>query len=237
METELLFYEDAYLKEFTAAVETAEEGGVVLDRTAFYPRGGGQPGDSGVLEAAGEEYRVWDTAKDGDRVLHLVAGPLLPVGTEVRGRVDWDRRYLFMRSHTALHVLNGVMQKELDNTVISVQIGEERTRAELQVEGLSRDDAERFCRLSTQAAAADLPVSAEFLPARVIQADAALARNFKLTPKSPEELFRVLHVGDLDARTCAGLHVRGTGEIGAMELVKFDNKGKARKHLYFRLTG
>ncbi len=137
--TELLYQTDSYLKEFDATVTRVTENGVVLDRTAFYPQGGGQPFDTGTLVASAKEYKVIAVRKDGDDVVHEIEGELPSVETAVHGIVDWDRRYTLMLYHTALHVLCGVVFREFGALVTGGNMATDHARMDFELEDMDRD--------------------------------------------------------------------------------------------------
>ncbi len=137
--TELLYQTDSYLREFDATVTRVTENGVVLDRTAFYPQGGGQPFDTGTLVASAKEYKVIAVRKDGDDVVHEIEGELPSVETAVHGIVDWDRRYTLMRYHTALHVLCGVVFREFGALVTGGNMATDHARMDFELEDMDRD--------------------------------------------------------------------------------------------------
>ncbi len=164
--TELLYAFDAYLKEFDATVAAVRDGAVILDRTAFYPTGGGQPNDTGRLAADGREWRVVDVKKQGPDVLHrLEAGADAPApGIRVRGAIDWERRYALMRHHSALHVLCGVIYQLFGALVSGGQMYTDRARMDFALEDLSPERLRQIEQVANERIAEGHPIHVKVLP-------------------------------------------------------------------------
>ena len=228
--TDLLYLRDAYLTEFTATVEAVDvEGGrVALDRTAFYPTGGGQPHDTGTLAG----LAVVEVRKEGDQVWHRVEGAPLPaVGDEVSGAVDFDRRHRLMRTHTALHVLCGVIWNEWRVPVTGGNMEPLSARMDFEFDPLPEGFAPRVEELVNAELAADRPIEVSFLPRSTAVMDEDLVRTkVSLIPESVPEI-RVVDIVGLDKQADGGTHVRTTGEVGRIRVVKLENKGKGNKRV------
>jgi misacylated tRNA(Ala) deacylase len=227
MTTELLFLRDAYLPESRSVVTRVEANRVVLDRTVFYPTGGGQPHDTGTLD----EARVVDVTKDGDDVWHVLEGPVPALGATVKGRIDWERRYALMRTHTALHVLSGVIWHEWGKAVTGGNMEPLSARMDFEFDPLPDDfGATVEARVNEEIAAAR-PIEIRFLPRGAALADEDLIRTkVNLVPASVHEL-RVVDIVGLDKQADGGTHVRRTDEVGAVRVVKTESKGKANKRI------
>ena len=228
MATELIYLRDAYRREFTATVVDVRDGALALDRTAFYPTGGGQPHDTGVLAG----LTVTDVTKDGDVIWHAVdgSGPVT-VGAAVTGSIDWDRRHSLMRTHTALHVLCGVIWNEWRVPVTGGNMEPLSARMDFEFDPLPEGFARRVEDLVNAELAADRPIVVGFLPRSSAIGDEDLIRTkVNLIPASVTEI-RVVDIVGLDKQADGGTHVRSTGEVGRFRVAKTENKGKAFKRL------
>jgi misacylated tRNA(Ala) deacylase len=240
VETESLCAHDAYLRSVQATVLELREDGVVLDRTVFYARGGGQPGDSGTLSWIGGNCRVADTFKspgDGE-IIHAIeptsAAPT--VGTQVTAEIDWDRRHVHMRTHTALHALSGIIFSDYGAKVTGGNMesgGVARMDFELDVLSaeLGREVEEK---LNTRLGA-NVPVHVIFLPRSEALADPDLIRTkVSLIPDWVDPI-RVIDIEGIDKQADGGTHVRSTAEVGRVRVVKTESKGRAFKRMRIAL--
>jgi misacylated tRNA(Ala) deacylase len=229
--TELLYLHDAYLRDFTATVSGVDGDRVALDRTAFYPTGGGQPHDTGTLA----DVPVIDVRKEGDEVWHTLDGPTPAVGEQVSGTVDWKRRYQLMRTHAAMHVLCGVIWNEWGKAVTGGNMEPLEARMDFEFDPLPEGFAKRVEELVNQEIAADRPIEIEFLPrGTALEDDDLIRTKVNLIPESIQEI-RVVDIVGLDKQADGGTHVRSTGEIGRFEVVKTESKGKGNKRLRIRV--
>jgi misacylated tRNA(Ala) deacylase len=228
MATELLYLTDAYLREFDATVVDVREGGVALDSTAFYPTGGGQPHDIGELAG----LTVTEVRKEADGVWHTVAaGPLPAIGQVVHGTVDWDRRHSLMRTHTALHVLCGVIWNEWRVPVTGGNMEPLSARMDFEFDPLPEGFGPRVEQLVNDALERDYPIEVSFLPRSTAVMDEDLIRTkVSLIPESVPEI-RVVDIVGLDKQADGGTHVRSTAEVGRIRVVKLENKGKGNKRV------
>jgi misacylated tRNA(Ala) deacylase len=225
--TELLYLRDAYLRSFRATVVDEADGAVALDRTAFYPTGGGQPHDTGTLDG----IAVVDVRKDGDVVWHRLDGAAPATGTEVDGVVDWARRHALMRTHTALHVLCGVIWNEWRVPVTGGNMEPLSARMDFEFDPLPEGFARRVEELVNTELEAARPVQVEFLPRGTALEDADLIRTkVSLVPETVAEI-RVVDIVGLDKQADGGTHVRTTDEVGRIRVVKTENKGKGFKRV------
>jgi misacylated tRNA(Ala) deacylase len=235
--TELLYLRDAYLREFDATVvdvRAADDGvvAVALDRTVFYPTGGGQPYDAGALG----EVRVTSVKKEGDVVWHALDGPPPSVGATVHGSIDWDRRHALMRTHTALHVLCGVIWNEWGKPVTGGNMEPLSARMDFEFDPLPDGFGADVERLVNAELAADRPIEVSFLPRATALEDEDLIRTkVSLIPESVEEI-RVVDIVGLDKQADGGTHVRSTGEVGRFVVTKTESKGKGNKRLRVQVT-
>ncbi|MBW3657223.1 MAG: alanyl-tRNA editing protein [Actinobacteria bacterium] len=237
--TEKLYSTDAYAREVAAAVVDVDpdDGRVLLDRTVFYPGGGGQPHDTGALWIGDDRLEVVRVASDGDRVWHWLEGGLPPTGTEVRGEVDWERRYALMRTHTAMHALCGVVWERFQSPVTggNMEPGEGRLDFEIADWDSDRDRDAIEDELNRQLASAR-PVEVDFLPREEADRDPSLIRTkVSLLPPDLREV-RVIDIVGLDRQADGGTHVQATDEVGRIRIVKVDNKGKGFRRIRIALA-
>ena len=225
--TELLYLRDAYLTDFEAAVTAVDGQRVALDRTAFYPTGGGQPHDVGTL--AGSEVR--EVRKEGAEVWHTLDGAVPAAGDVVQGSVDWERRHRLMRTHTAMHVLCGVIWNEWRVPVTGGNMEPLSARMDFEFDPLPDGFAATVEDLVNRELRADRPIEVRFLPRDTALADEDLIRTkVSLIPESVAEI-RVVDIVGLDKQADGGTHVRSTAEVGGFRVVKTESKGKGNKRL------
>jgi misacylated tRNA(Ala) deacylase len=229
--TELLFLRDAYLRDVDATVVAVdpEARRVALDRTVFYATGGGQPHDTGTLAG----LPVLDVRKDGEHVWHALGGddPLPAVGDTVHGELDWDRRHALMRTHTALHVLCGVIWQEWRVPVTGGNMEPLAARMDFELDPTPEGFGPRVEELVNAELRRDRPIEVSFLPRSEAVLDEALIRTkVSLVPESVVEL-RVVDIVGLDKQADGGTHVRSTAEVGTVRVVKTESKGKGNKRI------
>jgi misacylated tRNA(Ala) deacylase len=230
--TELLYLRDAYQREFDAVVVAVDDGRVALDGTYFYATGGGQPHDTGTLQGVA----VVDVRKADATVWHTLDGVLPEVGETVHGVVDWVRRHQLMRTHSALHVLCGVIWNEWSKPVTGGNMEPLSARMDFEFDPLPEGFAARVEELVNAEIAADRPIEVSFLPRGVALADDDLIRTkVNLIPESVSEI-RVVDIVGLDKQADGGTHVHSTAEIGRLEVVKTESKGKGNKRLRVRVV-
>jgi misacylated tRNA(Ala) deacylase len=231
---EELFRQDSYLKEADAVVTALEERGVRLDRTNFYPTGGGQPGDTGVLRWDGGEAAITDTVKaDGGDVLHVLAPDTArpPAGTRVKAVLDWDRRYRHMRMHSALHVMSAVIR----GNVTGGQVGADKSRLDFNLDG-EVPTKEWVTEEINKLLAVDLPVVPQWITDDELAARPELVKTMSVRPPSGAGRVRLLSIEGVDLQACGGTHVARTAEIGRVECTKIENKGKMNRRFIITLA-
>jgi misacylated tRNA(Ala) deacylase len=229
--TELLFRDDGYLRSCEARVVASDGRGMRLDRTVFYPTGGGQPGDSGVLQLrSGEAIAIVDTVKGDapDEVIHIPApGTALPEpGTELTAEIDWDRRHRLMRMHTCLHLLCSIVP----GAVTGGQVADGRGRLDFDVPGSSLDRQALATRLNALIAAAH-PVGPRWITDDELAAQPELVRTMSVKPPTGMGLVRLMEISGIDLQPCGGTHVRNTAEIGPIAVTKIENKGRQNRRV------
>jgi misacylated tRNA(Ala) deacylase len=230
--TERLFLDQPTLARADATVITSAPEGIVLDRTIFYARGGGQPGDTGKLSWDGGEVAVTDTVKgEGEAILHLPApdGALPAPGTVVSAEIDWDRRHRLMRMHTAMHLLCSLIKGA---AVTGGSVGADRSRLDFDLP--NPPPKEEIEAGLNALIAADHPVRIEWVDESVLDTDPGLVRTMSVKPPRGMGRLRLMRIGDdglIDLQPCGGTHVSRTGEIGPINVVKIENKGKQNRRI------
>ncbi len=234
--TEPIFREDAYARSCAARVVQADESGIRLDRTVFYPMGGGQPGDTGMLRlASGESIPIADTRKgEGvDEVLHVPApGVRLPdPGTEVIAEIDWQRRHRLMRMHTCLHLLCAVVP----GAVTGGQVSDGRGRLDFDVPGSSLDKDAIATRLN-ELIGAGLDVMPRWISDDELAVRPELVRTMSVKPPMGAGRVRLIDIAGTDLQPCGGTHIGNTAEIGPVTVVKIENKGRQNRRIIIALA-
>jgi misacylated tRNA(Ala) deacylase len=243
MPTDLLYRDDAYLREASATVLAARPEGVLLDRTPFYAQAGGQPGDAGLLrwskgEQAGETPIVKAVKGPDDTVLHLPAegAALPPAGATVTASLDWALRHRHMRMHTALHLLCSLIPGA---GVTGGQIGADRSRLDFDLAAPPAKEwlTERLNALIAE----DHAVGERWISEEELDANPGLVRTLSVQPPRGAGRIRLVRIGaedqPVDLQPCGGTHIRRTGEIGRVEVTKLENKGKQNRRVYLVLAG
>jgi misacylated tRNA(Ala) deacylase len=238
--TELLYFADTYLKEFDAAVTAvdAENNGVVLDRTAFFPGGGGQPADSGRLEAGGETYTVRRARKIDGEIVHLIDQnqPLPEAGTAVHGVLDWEPRYQLMRTHTAMHILCGVVWRDYSAHATGSNMEPLKGRLDFEFETLEAELVAEIEEKFNAEVANAREVRNEILPREeAFKIPDLIRTKINLLPEGIQEV-RITEIVGLDLQADGGTHVRNTAEVGRVRITDYKSKGRINKRIYFELA-
>jgi misacylated tRNA(Ala) deacylase len=237
MTTEVLFRDDAYLRSATARVVAVSERGIELERTVFYPQGGGQSGDSGALRrASGERVMIVDTRKaDGPGgILHLPApgGPALELGETVELELDWPRRYRLMRLHTALHLLSCVVPAP----VTGGNIVPEKARLDFDID-LGLLNAERIERDTNALIARGAATETVWITDAELDAQPELVKTMSVQPPRGVGRVRLLRIPGIDLQPCGGTHVADIAEIGGIRVLKIRSEGRRNKRVEIALSG
>jgi misacylated tRNA(Ala) deacylase len=226
---------DAYQRSTEANVVEVRPEGLVLDRTVFYARGGGQPGDTGWLRWSGGEAQVTDTFKQGGIPIHAIAGDPPAVGTPVTAQIDWDRRHVLMRTHTALHALSGIVWRDHGAKVTGGNMEPGVARMDFELESMSSEFGREVEARLNEELGVDRPVRVEFLPRLEALQDPDLIRTkVNLIPDTVDPI-RVITIEGLDRQADGGTHVRSTGEVGPVRVVRTESKGRAFKRMRIEL--
>jgi misacylated tRNA(Ala) deacylase len=226
--TEQLFREDSYLRQCDATVVAAGDGGIVLDRTVFYPMGGGQPGDTGSISWDGGSVEIVDTRYgDGGSIRHLVAddAALPAVGTAVTAGIDWDRRYRHMRMHTALHLLGSILQYGVTGGNISAG----KSRLDFDMEDTV--DKDQVNRALAALVVEDHPVSCRWITDEELDAQPELVRTMSVQPPRGVGKVRLLEIEGVDLQPCGGTHLKSTAEVGKVRISKVEKKGRHNRRV------
>ncbi len=235
---EQIYWADAYMKEFSATVTGIWGSGILLDRTAFYPTGGGQPNDTGTIKIGEAEYEVQDVRKDGDEILHFVESTEgIAAGTRANCAIDWGRRYAHMRYHTALHIIDGIIMKRHEGIITGGQIYENRARMDFDVPNMDKDMMDSI--ISEAQAVVD--AGKAVIPKFIDKAEALRIQDLSRTKPGNDILakldkVRVIDIEGFDMQLDGGTHVANTIEVGKILLDKYENKGQRNKRVSIKLT-
>jgi misacylated tRNA(Ala) deacylase len=239
--TEMLYASDAYVREFESQVVAvdADSRAVALEATAFFPTGGGQPHDTGTLGVSGAALAVTDVSKDRNGVIwhRLGNGTQLPsVGEVLSGALDWDRRYVIMRLHSAQHIMNGIIWRDHRAHVTGAQISPPQARLDFELATISQEFARNLETAINDVVRENLPVCPRWLPRSEADSDPSLMRlKANLIPRSIDPL-RVIDIVGLDRQADGGTHVAATGEVGRVRVIKAESKGRSNKRVRIALT-
>ncbi len=233
--TDQLYLKDCYLKEFEAVVRNVNGNKVELDRTAFYAEAGGQPTDKGKLINNGDEYSVVFVKKDQGILWHELDREGLKAGDGVKGILDWKRRHLMMRYHTASHVFSGVIYRKTGSIVTGNQIGEEKTRIDFNLENFDKEQVKDFAEEANRIISENHPVQIVFLPREeAVRIPTVTKLAMGLPPAV--QVIRIVDIIGVEKEACGGTHLKNTSEAGTIEVVSIENKGKDNRRIYFRLN-
>jgi len=234
---EALYLKDSYLKEFEAIVEGVTDGKfIVLNQTAFYPSSGGQPFDEGVMiNEQGDEFKVIYVGKFSGKISHEVDKQGLKVGDKVKCKINWERRYKLMKLHTATHILSEVLYREANALITGGQMGLDKSRMDFSLENYDLEKVKSYINKVNEMIEKNLQVKIEFLSREEAVKLPKISKLAKGLPDSLETV-RIVNIGDFDIQADGGTHVHSTSEIGKVEFIKCDNKGKSNRRVYYRLS-
>lgn len=233
--TDLLYQTDSYLREFVATVLDSVENGVVLDRTAFFPGGGGQPNDAGWLEFGGECCEVGKVSRQKGRLVHELDVEPPPAGTTVKGLLDWERRHALMRTHSAMHILCGVIWRDYGASVTGGRMKPLEGRMDFEFERMQKELVKEIEGMINAEVAAARPISVRILPRQeAFQIPDLIRTKINLLPEYIEEV-RVVEIEGLDLQADGGTHVANTSEVGRLRIADYKSKGRINKRLVVAL--
>lgn len=228
--TQLLYLDDSYLKEIKANVIECKDNKVILDKTIFYPTGGGQPHDTGHID----DRKVIDVYKDGENVIHVIEGQ--PVQGEVLAKIDWNRRYRLMRMHTAAHVLaGGVMYGKYGAKITGNQLDVDVSRFDFNIENFNRELLEKAVELANNILMEGRNVKTYYIDKEEAKSRPDLVKLYKSDILDRLEKIRIVEIEGIDIQADGGTHVKNLKEVGKIEIVKMENKGKSNRRVYFTL--
>jgi misacylated tRNA(Ala) deacylase len=236
--TKLLYQDDSYLQTFEAAITAIdnENHGVILDQTAFFPGGGGQPADFGSLTVGEQTFQVKRVKRISGKLVHLLEGDPLPEArSQVRGQIDWEHRYQLMRTHTAMHILCGVIFRDYGASVTGGNMDPLKGRMDFEFETMQRELVDEINANINAEVANARPVSWRELPREeAFQIPDLIRTKINLLPEGIKKV-RVVEIEGLDLQADGGTHVRNTSEVGSIRVVDYKSKGKINKRIYVEL--
>ncbi|MBU0527431.1 alanyl-tRNA editing protein [Candidatus Micrarchaeota archaeon] len=233
--TEILFLEDSYCKQCTANVKSISNNSVVLDQTIFYPRGGGQPSDQGTItHSDGTEYKVLNVIKRDGQINHELDRTGLSVGDSVICKLDWSRRYRLMQMHTAAHVLAATMCKHANSLITGNQLEVEKTRFDFKMQDFDRTKFEEIVKFANTELEKDIELKIFPLPREEAMKIPDIVKLAGALPPSISVL-RIVEIPGIDIQADGGTHVKNLKEVGKIEILKLENKGKDNRRIYFTL--
>ena len=237
--TKLLYLNDSYIKEFDATITfvDSDNHAIELDKTAFYPGGGGQPADDGTLIINSVPYKVKRAKKIDGRILHLIEDDWLTpeVGTKVKGTINWDRRYKLMRTHTAMHILCGVVFRDYGASVTGGNMEPLKGRMDFEFETMSKELVGKIEEAVNKEVAKSRPIKTAILPREeAFKIPDLIRTKINLLPPGIQEV-RVVEIEGLDLQADGGTHVHNTKEVGHIKVVDYKSKGKINKRIYIEI--
>jgi Ser-tRNA(Ala) deacylase AlaX len=232
--TELLYMNDCYLKEFDAKVVSVEGNKIELDRTAFYPLGGGVMNDLGKIIAKNREFSIVSVSKSTGKILHELDKEGISVGDSVHGLLNWDRRYKLMRMHTAAHLLSGVFYHEAGILITGNQVDFEQSRMDFNIEIFDKEKIIQFAQKANELIQKNLEIKIYYMKREEALKDRGMVKLAEVLPPNVPEL-RIVDIVGFDRQPDGGCHVRNLKEIGEIEITKLENKGKDNRRLYYKL--
>ena len=235
MGEEALYLNDSYLKECESTVISVKDGKyVVLDKTIFYPKSGGQPWDTGKMLRGNDEFKVVYVGKFGGKISHEVEGQGLKEGDKVRCVIDWDRRYALMRYHTAAHVLASIVNRRTGALITGNQLGEDKTRFDFSLENFDRSMINGAVEEANDILGKDIELKTYSLPREEAMKIPGIVKLAGALPPDIKEL-RIVEIPGVDIQADGGTHVRNVNEVGKIEILECVNKGKSNRRVYFKL--
>lgn len=237
--TKQLYHENSYLKEFNAVVTDVEKGinGIVLNRTAFFPGGGGQPPDFGAIETEGTKLNVRRAKRHKGDIFHLIddGAPLPDVGNKVQGKINWSHRYELMRTHTAMHILCGVIWRDYEVSVTGADMEPLRGRMDFEFETMHKSVINQIEYAINVEVSNERPVDWRRLPREeAFQIPGLIRTKINLLPDHIQQV-RVVEIEGLDLQADGGTHVKNTSEVGQIRIYDYKSKGRMNKRIYFEL--
>lgn len=233
--TRAIFLEDCYVRELDAEVVNAEGNKVELDKTIFCYQGGGQPSDHGTITANSAEYNVVDVRKENGKILHHMDREGLKKGDLVRCVLDWNRRIALAKGHTAIHLLSAIIHQKTGALITGGHIDIDKTRIDFSLENFDREKVRKYVAEANEAIKRNMPIKTYFMPREEALQIPGMVKLAKAVPPQVKQL-RIVEIGDVDKQADGGTHVANTSEIGQIEIIKIQNKGKNNRRIYIKLV-
>lgn len=224
---------DSYMKECEATVTEITEKGIILNKTIFYPQGGGQPSDIGKIIFNNKEYDISKVKKENGKIVHYCEHDLSP-NDNIRLVIDWDRRYKLMRMHTAAHVISTLFFKKTGALITGNQLDIDKSRIDFNIENFDKEKMMTIVEEANQAMKQGHEVTVSYMLREEALKDPELVKLASVLPPAVKEL-RIVKIGNLDRQADGGTHVKNTTEVGDIKVISMDNKGKANRRLYYTL--
>jgi Ser-tRNA(Ala) deacylase AlaX len=243
MMTNALYLQDSYLQEFSAKVLEAEGNKIILDQTAFYPESGGQLADNGKLMRGDEEFSITNVRKGSgsadaqvqNEIVHFADKEGLKENDEIKGIIDWQRRYQMMRMHTAAHILSAIVNTQTGALITGNQLGLEKSRIDFDLENFNREEIKNYFQSANDIVKWDLPIMVDVVPMSSIINDKKLCKLAKGLPPGLKDV-RIVEIEMFDRQADGGTHVKFTKEVGKIEFIDAENKGANNRRIYFKLS-
>lgn len=232
--TEMLWMNDCYVKEWDATIVNASGCEIELDKTAFYPEAGGQPSDTGKIVCNGNEYNVISSKKSGSSVVHVLDREGLSAGNAVRCSLDWDKRYKFMRFHTACHVISAVFHSQTGALITGNQIYPEKARIDFNMENFDKEKIAAYVEKANEITRQSHAIKIYSMKREDALKIPSITKLANVLPPSISEL-RIVEIEGVDMQADGGCHVANTNEIGTIKITKMENKGKNNRRIEFVL--
>ncbi|MEK6837938.1 MAG: alanyl-tRNA editing protein AlaXM [Nanoarchaeota archaeon] len=234
--TQTIFLEDCYIKECEAAVIAAEGNKAELDKTVFCYEGGGQPSDNGkIVSSSGDDFAVVNVKKESGKIMHYLDKEGLKTGDNVHCVIDWGRRHKLMRYHTAAHILSAVVNRRTGALITGNQISVDQARFDFDLENFDRAVVEECVKDANEAIKRNMTVKMYLMQREEAMKIPGVVKLAGALPPQIDKL-RIVEIGDVDTQADGGTHVGNTSEIGRIEILKMENKGKSNRRVYFRLV-
>jgi len=233
--TQKIFLENCYVKEIQAVIVSVENDKIELDKSIFYYQGGGQPADHGLMTREREEFEVVDVRKENGRIMHYVNRQGLRRGDKVICTLDWERRHVLMRYHTASHILTAIINQKTGALITGNQIYLDKTRFDFNMDNFERDKITEYVDEANIAIQRNMEIKTYFLPREEAMKIPGVVKLAGALPPQVRNL-RIVEIGDIDKQADGGTHVANTSEIGKIEIIKMENKGKSNRRIYFKLV-
>jgi len=233
--TKTIFLEDCYAKELDAEITSVEGNKVELDKSIFCYQGGGQIADNGTISVGDVQYKVVNVLKENGKIMNYMDKEGLKTGDKVHCTLDWERRYILMRQHTAIHILCAIIHQKTGALITGGQIDLEKTRVDFSLEDFDREKVAEYVKASNEAIKRNMDIKMYSMKREEALKIPGMVKLANALPPNIDQL-RIVEIGDVDTQADGGTHVANTSEIGQIELLKIENKGKNNRRIQFKLV-